>query len=1152
MMWRQTRKSAISVLGNSEIIFVRVYAPTPSTYFPPESPPMNNLPKNSSPHHANAVFVSLLAVLSGLGHSAQAATKTWNNTNTAWATPADWDGGAPANNIDDDIALFNSATFSKQPNYGTTSVNGIQVGDGATVTGNLTFSGSSLTLGSSGIDIAANAGNVTVGNAVKIGANQTWSNHSDSLLAVTATITNSDALDPKTLTLGTSGSGGITLSGVISDGGGTATTALNVNSTGSGIVTLSSANTFSGGLTLTQGILRVTGKNADVMGTGALTLAGGELQLGLGKNSVVFSATSAVAVTGDTRITADYGTADSAGLMYRVGSTFSIGNQTLTVASGDNIVSGTAGVTFGATTLAGDNTTFSVINGDSNTTALTLGALSGTSSVTKIGDGTLTFSGSTTTFSGDVFIKEGTLAVTGGNALGTGAVYLGDASGDASANLTLGAMVAYGSNSVRVQSGSGARSITLTAPSTSNAHGLFGGLITLEKDLTINASSAGTNVDGTFAGGIDGVGNLTINNTGNPLFFTTTAINNAGTITNTGSTSITSISAEIGGNVTDIINDGPGTLVLGGSNSSFLGNVTVLSGTLRMGSSNALNASNTVYLKSGAVLDLKQTNTNSYDETIAGLNDVSGGGGGLVTNTGSGAKTLTLGGTGDYRFSGVISNGSKTISLVMSGPGTQTLSGANTYGGTTTVNGGTLALDFAAAGAPASNIINNGSNLSALILGGGNLVLNGASSAVNSQQFNGLSVAAGASNIALNNAESNSLLLTLGAITRNTGSTLNFDLPTGVQGGSNGVTTTSTTAVSNNILVNAASNGIAYATVGGNDWASLNGNNIVGLSTVAAYSTGAGNYLAANNMDVEDGDSVSGVTVNTLRFNSATDALTLGGVNTISTGGILVTSAATNASITGGTLQSGGGRELVIINNGNLNISSIIADNGGIASSLTYSGTGTGTLSGINTYTGATTINSGKLLIDGSLGNSTVIVRGGAALGGTGFIGGAVTLAGGKDLSSQGSIDLRDGAIGELTLGNGLNIGSGGDWSNLYFDLGSTAGVNDVITVDGLLTLSGSGVIHLNLLNASSLATGDYTLMTASGGGLGAGFTLAQDTMTINGITYAFSLENSQAEFEVLTISLASIPEPGTWALVLSGMGMLGGFQRLRKRQEVI
>ena len=62
------------------------------------------------------------------------------------------------------------------------------------------------------------------------------------------------------------------------------------------------------------------------------------------------------------------------------------------------------------------------------------------------------------------------------------------------------------------------------------------------------------------------------------------------------------------------------------------------------------------------------------------------------------------------------------------------------------------------------------------------------------------------------------LLLTLGAITaRNSGSTVDFTLPIGTQDGTNGVTTTSTTFLNNNVLAgaaNGAANGTAFATVG--------------------------------------------------------------------------------------------------------------------------------------------------------------------------------------------------------------------------------------------------------------------------------------------------------------------------------------------------
>ena len=67
-------------------------------------------------------------------------------------------------------------------------------------------------------------------------------------------------------------------------------------------------------------------------------------------------------------------------------------------------------------------------------------------------------------------------------------------------------------------------------------------------------------------------------------------------------------------------------------------------------------------------------------------------------------------------------------------------------------------------------------------------------------------------------------------------------------------------------------------------------------------------------------------------------------------------------------------------NNGpDLAISARISGNGGI----TKTGAGTLTLSNTNTYTGATIVNAGTLLFNGSQSASAVTVNRGAILGGT-------------------------------------------------------------------------------------------------------------------------------------------------------------------------
>ena len=103
----------------------------------------------------------------------------------------------------------------------------------------------------------------------------------------------------------------------------------------------------------------------------------------------------------------------------------------------------------------------------------------------------------------------------------------------------------------------------------------------------------------------------------------------------------------------------------------------------------------------------------------------------------------------------------------------------------------------------------------------------------------------------------------------------------------------------------------------------------------------------------------------------------------------------------GTIVQNGAGVQLngnaLTIGSGN-NLSSTfsgsIADGTGGAGSLIKLGTGILTLYGSNTYTGPTTINQGKLAVDGWLTNSAFNVNGGT-LGGTGYLSSGTVNAGG-------------------------------------------------------------------------------------------------------------------------------------------------------------
>ena len=95
-----------------------------------------------------------------------------------------------------------------------------------------------------------------------------------------------------------------------------------------------------------------------------------------------------------------------------------------------------------------------------------------------------------------------------------------------------------------------------------------------------------------------------------------------------------------------------------------------------------------------------------------------------------------------------------------------------------------------------------------------------------------------------------------------------------------------------------------------------------------------------------------------------------------------------------------------------LTVSAILSSGGGI----TKQGNGILTLTGNNTYTGSTTVNSGALFVNGSTAEATVSVDSGATLGGNGSIGGVITV-------QSGGILPPGSAVVTLTTGSSVAIG---------------------------------------------------------------------------------------------------------------------------------
>jgi len=131
------------------------------------------------------------------------------------------------------------------------------------------------------------------------------------------------------------------------------------------------------------------------------------------------------------------------------------------------------------------------------------------------------------------------------------------------------------------------------------------------------------------------------------------------------------------------------------------------------------------------------------------------------------------------------------------------------------------------------------------------------------------------------------------------------------------------------------------------------------------------------------------------------------------------------------------------------------------------SGSGTTILTGTSTYSGTTFVDSGTLLVHGSI-TSSVTVSSGATLGGNGEVGHVNVLAGG--IYSPGA------SVGTHTVNGNLSFSAGG----IYLaEIGG--GSADRIKVTGTATLAGAVVASF----LDSHLTNHYTILSAEGGRTG-------------------------------------------------------------------
>jgi autotransporter-associated beta strand protein len=228
--------------------------------------------------------------------------------------------------------------------------------------------------------------------------------------------------------------------------------------------------------------------------------------------------------------------------------------------------------------------------------------------------------------------------------------------------------------------------------------------------------------------------------------------------------------------------------------------------------------------------------------------------------------------------------------------------------------------------------------------------------------------------------------------------------------------------------------------------------------------------------------------------------------------------------------------------------------------------TGGGTLilsNGNNSYSGGTVVYSGTLLLaNGFSGSATgsgpLTVNSGATLGGTG-----------SSISSlftiNGTVQVGNGtdALSQTTFTSGTAFGNSTfSGANVEFTLDSTSSNSNILNVGNTPITFASTTLTLSLINGSTPQASElYELFSGTGSnqylGLGLSGNLITSGLTINSAFLAALPAGDTAQLEVVTtggvdnidLQLTVVPEPGTWAMLLSGFGsllVLGGWRRRR------
>lgn len=481
---------------------------------------------------------------------------------------------------------------------------------------------------------------------------------------------------------------------------------------------------------------------------------------------------------------------------------------------------------------------------------------------------------------------------------------------------------------------------------------------------------------------------------------------------------------------------------------------------------------------------------------------------GGISTTQTGIKTLTIAGAGSSTVSGVISDGpvsgaTDNLALTKTGGGVHTLSGSNTYTGPTSVTAGVLSFRNTNAKSPGSTLTSTGSPTIALGVGGAGFYSSADVDSLFAGTLVGFSGVSATSGVGIDTTTGDFTYATNQSAARAL-----FKL------GANTLTLTGTNTYTGQTTI--AGGAISVASIATNLSTTQINLGLGGLAGSLIY-TGTGETTTR-------GVRLSGTTGGgTITQSGPSGLLKLGGN---------ITAAATNKTLVlNGSTNAAGEVAGVISNN-----------SASIFTSVTKSGTGKWTLSGINTHgnglatSGLTTINGGILTLgaNGTIGAaltaSGVVVNTGGTFavtpGVTTTTNNAITTTGTTLKMNTGSaFTMADGFTNIFSVNGAADLyaGTSGVSPTFNFEVSGSTGISDQIAISGAAAFTNPGAA-ITITPTAPLTVGHtFTVATAASGLDSANtWTLGNGGVATFGATaYGLSLVNSATSSTITVLSSA-------------------------------